>query len=162
MKSLRVLGIVMILSCLLVTGSARAEVESFHDSGLIPVDVILWNECTGEDVHLSGSLRWINHGVVTNSGVLQWRFHNKYQGVTGIGLVSGIKYQAIGGDEQGYGTAVADPDRPYHYAAGGMYTIHLVSQGNAADLLIKARGRLTVTPDYRWLAHIESYQLICR
>jgi len=162
MKTLRVLVFLLAGLCLLNPGSALAKAETFHDSGRIPVDEILWNECTGEDVHLTGVMLWTNHGVVTSSGMLQWGFQTRYQGVSGLGLTSGTKYQATGGGEQGYGTAVADPDRPYHYAAGRMFTIHLVAQGSASDLLIRAHGHLTVTPDFRWLAWIDRYELVCR
>ena len=161
MKILRILLFILIGLCLLDPANALASAEVYQDSGRIPVDEVLWNECTGENVHLSGIMLWTNHGVVTPSGILQWSFKTRYQGVIGVGETSGIKYQGISG-EQGFGTAAADPELPYHYAAGRMFTIRLVAQGKAPDLVMKVKGRLTVTPDFKWLAYIDSYQLICK
>ncbi len=161
MKTFRILLIVVLLLCLQPAGSVLAATDSFHDSGSFDIDEDIWNECTGEYVHLTGSMMWINHGLVTKSGVVQWGFQNIYQNLSGVGLTSGIKYQGSGG-EHGYGSAVEDPEHPYHYAAGGTSTIRLVAQGRAPNMLIQSRIRVTVSPDGSWHGYIESYESVCK
>ncbi|HSF82868.1 MAG TPA: hypothetical protein VLA49_16660 [Anaerolineales bacterium] len=162
MKSIPIFSFILTGVLLLSAGSALAGAETFHDSGRIPIDETLWNDCTGEYVHVTGTILWTNHGVVTSTDILHWGFQNTYQGVSGIGETSGIKYQVTKGGEHGYGTAVADPDRPYHYAAGSNYTLHMVAQGKAPNLVIRAQGHVTVTPNFHFVTHIDPWELVCR
>jgi hypothetical protein len=127
----------------------------------IPVDEIFYNECTGEEVHLTGEMHSINHFFGTVSGEYHWGFNNKYHGVKGVGLTSGIQYIATGGD-QGYGTTVEVPDQPYHYAAGSVISFRLLGQGGASDLQIQANGHVVVTPDFRFVVWVDTYRAICK
>jgi hypothetical protein len=161
MKIFRVILFVMAFLSLLPLSSALAGAEPIHESGTFDVDEIVWNDCTGEDVHLTGTMMWTGHGVTTRSGVVQWGFQIRYQGVTGVGLTTGTKYLANSG-EHGYGSLIEDPDHPYHYAAGGINTVHLVSQGNSPNLKVSYRVHVTVTPDFHYHVEIFDYTAVCK
>lgn len=161
MKIFRFIIYSLALLSLLPLSSALAGVDGYHDRGTIPVDELLWNECTGEVVHLTGVLMWSSHEVVTNAGTMQWGFQTRYQGVTGVGETSGMSYQAISG-EHGYGTTLVEAvDLPYHYAAGGTMTTRLISKGDQPDLVIRNKVRVTVTPDFVYRVEIYDYEVVC-
>ena len=78
MKILRTVTFILMGFYLLSAGSALAGSETFHDSGRIPIDEMLWNDCTGEYVHVTGTMMWTNHGVVASTDILHWGFQNTY------------------------------------------------------------------------------------
>lgn len=92
---------------------------------------------------------------------LKWSFQENYQGVSGVGLTSGITYRAISGNH-GYGTTIEGDQLPYHYAAGGNYKLRLVAQGKAPDLMVQNQVHVTVTPDFRYVVEIFDYTLVCK
>ena len=93
MKTKRVIFfILVIILCMLPLGSIQAKVDSGMENLKFPVEEYIWNECTNEHVHLTGTMHVINHWVNTPSGGLHWKFLHKYQNVSGIGKSSGIKY----------------------------------------------------------------------
>jgi hypothetical protein len=104
---------------------------------------------------------WNNHSVLTSSGVMQWNYQMNYQGVSGVGLTSGMRYRGIGG-EHGSGSMVVSAEQPYHYAAGMIQTMHLVAQGEAENLRIKYHARVTVTPDFRYTVEIFDLESVCK
>lgn len=162
MKTIRCIFFCIVLLSLLPLGNALAGVDAYHDRGTFTVDETFWNECTGEEVHLTGTMMWFSHGMVTSSGIMQWGFQARYQGVKGIGLTSGTIYQANSG-EHGYGTTVIENAiLPYHYAAGGTYTTRLIAKGNQPDLVIRNRVRVTVTPDFIYRVEIYDFEAVCR
>jgi hypothetical protein len=160
MRTIRILLILAIL-CLVPVGSALARAQTDIYNVRIPIDEIMYNECTGEDVHLTGMVHNMNRIIDTSVGNHIWGFQFKYQGVKGIGLDSGMTYNAVGG-EQGFGSLLDDPDRPYHYTAGYIITMKLVSHGKAPDMTIKARVHVVVTPNYQWTVYINKYEVICK
>jgi hypothetical protein len=161
MKTFRFLLTAAVVLMLMPVWGAQAGAQVFNERGQVPVDEVVTNLCTGEDVHLTGTLMWVNHSVVTSPGVLQWNYQMNYQGVCGEGLVSGIQYRGIGG-EKGSGTTVEGEEIPYHYTAGGIYTLHLVAQGIAPDLKIKYHVRVVVTPDFKYTVEIFDYEIVCK
>lgn len=68
MKTLRLLLCALAILCLLPVGSAQAGAEVYHVSGQFEIDETLYNECNDEYVHLTGTMMWNNHGVLTSPG----------------------------------------------------------------------------------------------
>lgn len=159
MKIFRILLIITVF-CLVPLGSALAGAQADIYNVRIPIDEVVYNECTGEEVHLTGMVHNMNRIIDSNNGNHIWGFQFKYQGVKGVGLDSGMTYNAVGG-EQGFGSLLDVPDRPYHYTAGSTMLIKMVSQGKAPNMTIKAKVHVVVTPTH-WTVDINRYELICK
>lgn len=162
MKAFRFVLIVFAFLCLLPIESALAGAEPIHDSGTFDIDEIIMNDCTGEEVHLTGTMMWKGIEIFTDSGLHKWGFQIRYQGVKGVGLTSGTIYQFNSG-EHGYGTDVPleESGIPYHYAAGWIQTIRLVSRGSIQNMVVRHHTVVTVSPNgYR--VEIYDYEAVCK
>lgn len=161
MKALRFFLAALAILCLLPVGQAQAGAQVEHVGGKIPIDEMLYNECNDEYVHLTGTMVWNGQLVETRPGVYKWGFQEIYQGVSGIGLTSGITYRGISGNH-GYGSLIEGDKLPYHYAAGQTYKLRLVAQGKAPDLMEQNQVHVTVTPDFRYVVEIFDHTLVCK
>lgn len=67
---------------------------------VFPVDIFLWISCAngglGEYVHLTGELHDQIHYTEVPNGAYTFRWHDNPQGVSGIGLTTGVKFQGTG------------------------------------------------------------------
>ncbi len=161
MKTLRFLLSALAILCLLPVGSAQAGAEVIHVGGQFEIDEILYNECNDEYVHLTGTMVWNGQLVQTSPGVYKWGFQENYQGVSGVGLTSGITYRGVSGNH-GYGTTIEGDKLPYHYAAGGNNKLLLIAKGKAPDLIERNQVHVTVTPDFRFVVEIFDHTLVCK
>ena len=70
------------------------------DNQIIPIDLLVNIPCAngglGEDVLLSGTLHVLTHVTISNAGTLTIKTHFQPQGITGLGQVTGAKYQGTG------------------------------------------------------------------
>jgi len=81
------------------TSAASSDVSNTETrdryTSSMPVDYTEFNTCTQEYVHITGFwnyvVTWTTVGNRTN-----YTYHFKYDGVTGVGLTSGTKYQGTG------------------------------------------------------------------
>jgi hypothetical protein len=65
-------------------------------NGNIPLDALVVIPKTGDVVHLSGPLHVVLEGTVDSSGGLHIKEHIQPQGVSGVDLTTGAKYQGTG------------------------------------------------------------------
>jgi len=78
---------------------AAAQATTFKTNIQVPVDEIVpfvTIPCAGEDVALSGTLHILIRGTIDDNGGVHSKFHFQPQGVKGLGLTTGDKYQATG------------------------------------------------------------------
>ena len=70
------------------------------DNQIVPIDLLVNIPCAnggvGEDVVLSGTLHVLTHVTISNAGTLTIKTHFQPQGITGLGQVTGAKYQGTG------------------------------------------------------------------
>jgi len=93
------LGMAALGLAALVNSPARAEVT---DNESIPFTQVLFVPCAadgaGEEVLVSGDLHILTSVTMDQSGGGHLRAHVQPQGISGVGLTTGDKYQATGGD----------------------------------------------------------------
>jgi hypothetical protein len=79
----------------MMSSTTNNSVTHERSISIMPVDYTEFNPCTGEDIHITGFWDYTVTSVYVNN---RWNYtyHFSYDGVTGIGLTSGIKYQANG------------------------------------------------------------------
>lgn len=70
------------------------------DNTVIPLALLVNIPCAnggaGEDVVLSGNLHVLTHITISNAGTITIKTHFQPQGITGLGQVTGDKYQGTG------------------------------------------------------------------
>lgn len=158
MKVICNLLVVIALLFLQPVSSVFANAGTTTNNEKFTWDTIIWNECTGEEIQLTGTILYMSASVTTDAGTLQWNFLDRYQ-FTAVGLSSGIKYQGVG-VYKGFGTTVANPELPYHYVVGAVQKVKLIGQGDAPDFHLSLSHHLTITPTYQETA-IEELHSIC-
>jgi hypothetical protein len=115
---------------------------------IVPLDIAVFIPCAdggnGELVQLSGNLHLLNHITVNDNG-FHIKSHAQPQGISGLGLTTGDKYQ---------GTGVSQDN--FNLGPGETYTLvnnfRIIGQGPGNNLLvhgtlhytINANGDLTV------------------
>lgn len=80
---------------------------------VFPLDIYLWIPCAdggiGEYVHLTGELHDQIHYTQVPNGAYTFRWHDNPQGVSGIGLTTGLKYQGAGAEHARTNAGYAKP-----------------------------------------------------
>jgi len=115
------------------------------DNWLVP------NECSGEDVLLTGTFHDQLHEVTDAAGGYHWVNHWRAQG-KGVGVPSGAQYIFKGGDQ--------DPTNPNHdggsavlsekglrYAFTSTWYMNLIGQGQVPDSRMRCIAHTTVDAD---------------
>jgi hypothetical protein len=113
--------------------------------------------CAGEFVALQGDYHALFHVTFdASSGTHVIGQHNS-QGISGMGLQSGLKFAATAGDRRttaifgapGFETTYVD-------------TFHLIGQGQGADLLVHTTIHLTFAPDQGFTARVTNVSSECK
>jgi hypothetical protein len=61
----------------------------------IPPNSVLFDACTGEGVHVTGTIHRVTVTTVDANGGTHMEMHFNVQGVSGVGLVTGTQYRGI-------------------------------------------------------------------
>jgi hypothetical protein len=137
-----------------LTGPSLAA-ATFTSSEVIPTSLVAFVPCanggTGELVELSGNLHALEHITTSETGNVTVRSHFQPQGVSGVGLTSGTKYQATGVTQETFTTGGPFPFvdtfvnnfRIIGAGAGNNLTIH-----QTLHITVNANGVVTTTEDH--------------
>jgi hypothetical protein len=123
-----------------VAGPSQAAV-ALTDNTIVPIDLLVNIPCAnggaGEDVLLSGTLHILTHITLSSGGTLLIKTQFQPQGISGIGTVTGAKYQ---------GTGVTQDH--LHLAFGENYTMvnnfRMIGQGPGNNFLVHETFHYTV------------------
>ena len=127
--------------------SAGAVVDNVNIK--VPLDTVLFNDCTGEDVHFTGVEHLRTH-VTINGSTFVASLNVNDQGITGVGLTSGLKYNRTGATHENdvfhgaLGTVIVFTNSFDMHSQGSApnFTIHEVF-----SLVVNANGEITVSRD---------------
>ncbi len=75
----------------------------------VPIDAVIPNPCTGEEIHLTGSARVVATVTEDAGGGTHIKMHFNSQGVSGVGLTSGTRYRGIHQENSSSNTRGAAP-----------------------------------------------------
>jgi hypothetical protein len=90
----RLLALVLLVFGLLLMLAGKAQAATVTNDVHIPVSGTAVSGCPGgESVDLSGSAHLLFHATIDSAGGVHGDMHVNYQGVSGIGEISGAKYQ---------------------------------------------------------------------
>ena len=119
------------------------------DNVIIPTELLVNIPCanggSGEDVLLSGNLHVLVHITISNAGTAIIKTHFQPQGITGLGQVTGARYQATGVTQDVLTLAFGETYTPVN-------NFRIIGQGPGNNFLVhetihytlNANGTLTV------------------
>lgn len=135
-------------------GDVSFEVFGTADGGAtstaIQLHAIRSNECNGEQVELSGVIHLVSQ-VMPGGSVVG---HFNYQGVTGIGLSTGIQYRAATVDQ-------VRLEAPFPSSIQSVRRFRLIAQGAEDDVLVDAIFHITVNGNGEVTAEIQELTTRC-
>jgi hypothetical protein len=144
---------------LIVAGLSAASAQKgtrVSENFSTPMSDSIANDCTGEEVKLSGevhtqySARETAEGFRAESGT-------NYEGVSGVGVNSGRKYRLVGSDR-----SVTDFRRPFPSRSTVIQTVRIISQGGAPDAHYRVQWHYTIDANGRLTADVFKTEIECR
>jgi hypothetical protein len=115
---------------------AQATTDTFNEK--VPLDQVVDNPCTGEQIRVTGALHILFHVTEDANGGLHVQTHFQPRGVSGTGLESGTRYRGVGVTRTGV-----------YIAPGGLREttlvdrFYFVSKGPSPNMLQKATIHVT-------------------
>jgi hypothetical protein len=137
--------------------SSSANVSSSEE--LVPYDQILFVPCAnsgaGEEVALTGSLKIVEQ-IVYNDRGFTFNYHVITQGITGVGLSTGEKFQASGGNK---GIITGEFGEEGQYSRVFIQQLRIVGQNTVFKVTYKTK--ITITPDGKVTTSISDETVDC-
>jgi len=141
----------------LANQSSGAEVSSTDET--VPYDRTLFVPCgnsgAGEEVTLTGSLKTFEEIVYNNHG-FTLNYHVIAQGITGVGLSTGEKFQASGGNK---GAITGEFGEEGRYSRVFIQQLRIIGQNTVFKVTYKTK--ITITPDGKITTSIEDESIDC-
>jgi hypothetical protein len=158
--ALSVLALALMLSPVVRTAPAEAKATTVTTNEKIPLDMPVFVPCAnggvGEVVWLSGTLHLLSHATDDGSGGFHVSIHSQPQGVSGVGLDTGDKYQ---------GTGVTREDRnakpPFPSESTYVNNFRIIGQGPGNNLLIHENVHMTVSANGEVTAEVDNFKAEC-
>lgn len=137
--------------------SSSAEVTKSEE--LVPYDQTLFVPCgnggAGEEIALTGSLKIVEEVVYNNRG-FTFNYHVVTLGITGVGLSTGEKYQASGGNK---GTITGEFGEEGQYCRVFIQQLRIIGQNTVFKVSYKTK--ITITPDGKVTTSINDETVDC-
>jgi hypothetical protein len=103
----------------------------------VPINLLVFVPCadggTGEFVQLSGDLHILFHTTISDSGQVEIKSHFQPQGVSGMGLTTGDKYQGTGVTQQ---TTTFDSVDGFPFETTFVNNFRIIGQGPGNNFLV--------------------------
>jgi hypothetical protein len=128
-----------------LTASASAATSS-----TLALHFIRSNECTGEDVEITGVIHLVSQTQPDGSVV----GHFNYQDVTGTGLTSGTQYRVTATDQ-------VHLSAPFPSSTHSVRVFRMIAPGPGNDLLVDALTLITVTANGDFSVSIDQLTTEC-
>ena len=139
------------LAISLVCLSLLSQPAGAATSTTIPLNAIRSNDCTDEQVQLSGNIHLVSQ--TQRDGTVVGHFN--YQGVSGVGLTSGTEYRASTVDNFRI-------SEPFPSDINSVSSFHLIGQGTEENLLVNVLFHITVDANGEVTASIDEVDIQCR
>ena len=139
------------------SASFAAVTTSDNESILInqPVFVDCANGGAGEFVILQGRLHTLFHTTFNQSGLAMIKTHSQPQGVSGVGQVTGAKYQGTGVTQDIFTARIGNQETIIN-------NFRVVGQGKGNDFTVHKNLHLTVNPNGIVTAWFDNLRADCR
>lgn len=159
---LAVLAALVLPPLLGAAAPALAQASRSTDRTVIPVNFVEAG-CTGERIAFSGTIVVVRTQGTDAAGGSHYQALTHFANVTGVGLTSGIKYQAVGAlsiltTNSGQSS---EGNGPTHNSGTHRGTYLLVSQGAGPNLLFHVTSHHTVNANGELTAVVHHQHIEC-
>ena len=120
------------------TKAVSTPTTSFNDQSSFDIDGDLWNDCTGEWVHISGQIHFTVHGMINGNRISMVQ-HGNCQGLSGVGLSSHKHYAGSNVFNDVYNGNFAGS-----FTAISSSSVRLSAPGSDNNLTVVVRTKTTV------------------
>jgi hypothetical protein len=139
--------------------AAGAEATTVTTNEQIPIVLLAFVPCAndgaGELVLLEGTLHVLTHVTIDDQGGLHVKQHFQPQGISGVGLTTGDKYQATGVTQDEF-NATAGFEETF------INNFRIIGQGPDNNLLVHETFHVTVTPNGDVTTVVDNISIECR
>ncbi len=134
--------------------------NSFTDNVIFPLDMMVYVPCAlggaGEMVHRTGDLHSLFHVTEDESGGFHMVSHSQPQGVSGIGLTSGDKYQGTGV------TRSTSNFNVFPYNDTFINNFRIIGQGPGNNYTIHHNTHITINANGELTAYVDNFKAECK
>lgn len=156
---LSLLIVVLLMAALAGPTSASAAADSFTVSQNFPIDIVVFVPCanggTGEEVELSGNLHDLFHVTFTPSGGFRLSGSDNPQGISGIGLTTGAKYQGTGITRFNFGGRVGAEETDVN-------NFRIIGQGPGNNYLVHDNFHITINANGTVTSFHDNFSVECK
>ena len=143
-----------------VSGPELAAIVSTFNE-VVPIDITTFVPCAnggaGEFVQAVGRLHQVFTTVINANGTVTVRSHNQPQGLTGVGLTTGDKYQATGVTQ-----STDQVGAPFPAVSTFINNFRFIGAGSNNNLLIHEEGHLTINANGTLTVFVDHISEECR
>jgi hypothetical protein len=140
-------------------GGPSFSATTLTQNSSFPIDLIFFVACAnggaGEEVALSGSLHDLFHVTLDGSGGLHVKTHSNPQGISGIGLTTGAKYQATGVTQEQFNAKIGEQDTFIN-------NFRLIGQGPGNNFLVHENFHVTVNANGVVTSFHDHFSVVCK
>ena len=141
---------------------ARAAAETFTDNEVVPINLVQFVPCAaggaGEEVALSGELHLLFHITVDARGGVHVKTHANPQGVRGIGLTTGDKYQGTGVTQDHINVGADGLPVTYTF----VNNFRIIGQGPGNNYLVHQTFHITINEHGEVTAEVDNVRVECK
>ena len=156
-RSIALLAIAAVALAGATTAGAQATTVTTNEQ--IPIALVAFVPCAndgaGELVQLTGTLHVLTHVTIDDQGGLHVKQHFQPQGVSGVGLTTGDKYQGTGVTQDQF-NATAGLEQT------SINNFRIIGQGPDNNLLVHATFHVTITPNGDVTTIVDNFSVECR
>jgi len=144
------------------TTAVLAKATTFTDNVRVPINISVFIPCAaggaGESVELSGTLHLLFEITVDSNGGVHMKTHAQPQGVRGVGLTTGDKYQGTGvtQDHSNFGS----DGLPVTFTFVDNFRI--IGQGPGNNFLVHQTFHVTVNANGKVTADVDNFSVECK
>ncbi len=133
---------------------------TYTESVKVPTNIYVTIPCAlggkGEDVYLSGDLHIVSHITIDAGGGDHLEDHYQPQGISGVGMTSGARYQATGVTRYGENFRAL----PYNYTFVNNFRI--IGEGPGNNYLLHETFHITVNANGELTASADNFGVDCK
>jgi hypothetical protein len=153
-----VLAVSLVLIMALGVAQAQAKATTFIQNVRVPIDLLVFVPCAaqgaGEFIQMSGNLHVIFTTMIDDQGGFHTKFHNQPQGVSGTGLITGDKYNAVG-ETQGTFNGKVGSEQTF------VNNFKIVGQGPGNNFMIHETFHITVNANGILTVFLDKTSIVC-
>jgi len=139
------------------SNAAAAFTASSKFDIVLSINIPCANGGNGEDVTLTGTLHDLYH-ITINGNNFNVKQHDNPQGITGIGTVTGAKYQGTGETQQQFGGSFVNG----HYEGTLTNNFRMIGQGPGNNFLVHETFHVTINANGTVTALLDHLTADCK